>query len=160
MGDVHSSRGPNCLRTPLLDTVTSMSIRVIPKYHSEYGNPARANIKQALGSYKDGDGVILFRKRQWPSIKDKELQEQSIQVFKIRMVCCTVSLQDTRSHDGERPQADDQRLDLADDLKESQDHISSTITSHKIKITTSKYKIYMKNQRLARGQNQRSSEDC
>ncbi|GJV28239.1 hypothetical protein Tco_1384687 [Tanacetum coccineum] len=28
---------------------------------SEDGNPARANIKQALGSYKDGDGVILFR---------------------------------------------------------------------------------------------------
>ncbi|GKA96810.1 hypothetical protein Tco_0818905 [Tanacetum coccineum] len=32
------------------------NIRVIPTYHSEDGNPARANIKQALGSYKDGDG--------------------------------------------------------------------------------------------------------
>ncbi|GJU70353.1 hypothetical protein Tco_1256612 [Tanacetum coccineum] len=40
------------------------NIRVIPKYHSEDGNPARANIKQALGSYKDGDGVIEFRQRQ------------------------------------------------------------------------------------------------
>ncbi|GJS80476.1 retrovirus-related pol polyprotein from transposon TNT 1-94 [Tanacetum coccineum] len=40
------------------------NIRVIPKYHSEDGNPARSNIKQALGSYKDGDGVILFRQRQ------------------------------------------------------------------------------------------------
>ncbi|GKE73233.1 hypothetical protein Tco_1535274, partial [Tanacetum coccineum] len=40
-----------------------------------------------------------------------------------------------------RPQVDDQRLDLADDLKEAQDHISSTITSHKTKITTSMYKI-------------------
>ncbi|GJU05484.1 hypothetical protein Tco_1121914 [Tanacetum coccineum] len=40
------------------------NIRVIPKYHSEDGNPAKANIKQALGSYKDGDGVILFRQRQ------------------------------------------------------------------------------------------------
>ncbi|GJZ77984.1 hypothetical protein Tco_0642656 [Tanacetum coccineum] len=34
----------------------SLNIRVIPKYHSEDGNPARANIKQALGLYKDGDG--------------------------------------------------------------------------------------------------------
>ncbi|GJR39528.1 hypothetical protein Tco_1215212 [Tanacetum coccineum] len=32
------------------------NIRVIPKYQGEDGNPARANIKQALGSYKDGDG--------------------------------------------------------------------------------------------------------
>ncbi|GKD26579.1 hypothetical protein Tco_1232793, partial [Tanacetum coccineum] len=29
-----------------------------------------------------------------------------------------------------RPQVDDQRLDLVDDLKDAQDHISSTITSH------------------------------
>nr|GEU62415.1 hypothetical protein [Tanacetum cinerariifolium] len=48
-----------------------------------------------------------------------------------------VGPQDTRSQDGERPQVDDQRLDLADDLKEAQDHISRTITSHKTKITTS-----------------------
>ncbi|GKD17464.1 hypothetical protein Tco_1206622 [Tanacetum coccineum] len=40
------------------------NIRVIPKYHSEDRNLARAKIKQALGSYKDGDGVILFRQRQ------------------------------------------------------------------------------------------------
>ncbi|GJW26820.1 hypothetical protein Tco_0040631 [Tanacetum coccineum] len=78
------------------------NIRVIPKYHSEDGNPARANIKQALGRYEH------------------------------------VSPQDTRSQDGERPQVDNQRLDLADDLKEAQDHISRTITSHKTKITTSK----------------------
>ncbi|GJR51761.1 hypothetical protein Tco_1402282 [Tanacetum coccineum] len=71
------------------------NIRVIPKYHSEDRNPARANIKQALGSFQD-----------------QERYEH-------------VNPQDTRSHDGERPQADDQRLDLADDLKEAQDHISS-----------------------------------
>ncbi|GJT97418.1 retrovirus-related pol polyprotein from transposon TNT 1-94 [Tanacetum coccineum] len=59
------------------------NIQVIPKYHSEDGNPARANIKQALGRYEH------------------------------------VGPQDTRSHDGERPQADDQRLDLVDDLKEA-----------------------------------------
>ncbi|GJZ71978.1 hypothetical protein Tco_0635829 [Tanacetum coccineum] len=42
----------------------SFNIRVIPKYHSEDGNPARANIKQALGSYKDGDGDTLFQQSQ------------------------------------------------------------------------------------------------
>ncbi|GKF20139.1 hypothetical protein Tco_0068777, partial [Tanacetum coccineum] len=47
----------------------------------------------------------------------------------------------TQAQDGERPQVDDQRLDLADDLKEAQDHISHSITSYKTKITTSKYKI-------------------
>ncbi|GKC81132.1 hypothetical protein Tco_1136849 [Tanacetum coccineum] len=51
-----------------------------------------------------------------------------------------VSPQDTRPQDGDRSQDDDQRLDLADDLKKAQDHISSTNTSHKIKSTTSKYK--------------------
>ncbi|GJS92352.1 hypothetical protein Tco_0799320 [Tanacetum coccineum] len=85
-----------------------MNIRAIPKYHSEDGNPARANIKQALGSSQD--------------------QERYDQV----------GPQDTRSQDGERPQVDDHRLDLADDLKEAQDHISWTIISHKTKITTSK----------------------
>ncbi|GJU57982.1 hypothetical protein Tco_1235748 [Tanacetum coccineum] len=38
------------------------------------------------GSYKDEDGVIVFQPRQWPSIKVKELQEQIIQVFKIKKV--------------------------------------------------------------------------
>ncbi|GJR78523.1 hypothetical protein Tco_0149308 [Tanacetum coccineum] len=52
-----------------------------------------------------------------------------------------VGPQDTRPQDGERPQGDDPRFDLVDDLKEAQVHISSTITSHKTKITTSKYKI-------------------
>ncbi|GJV77970.1 hypothetical protein Tco_1509554 [Tanacetum coccineum] len=78
-----------------------MNIRVIPKYHSEDGNPARANIKQALSRYEH------------------------------------VGPQDTRPQEGERSQDYDQRLDLADDLKKAQDHISSTNTSHKTKITTS-----------------------
>ncbi|GKD28597.1 hypothetical protein Tco_1239375, partial [Tanacetum coccineum] len=52
-----------------------------------------------------------------------------------------VGSQDTRPQDGEISQDDDQRLDLADDLKKAQDHISSTNTSHKMKTTTSKYKI-------------------
>ncbi|GJX62281.1 hypothetical protein Tco_0295181 [Tanacetum coccineum] len=46
---------------------------------------------------------------------------------------------DVTSTRRKRPQVDDQRLYLADDLKEAQDHISSTITSHKTKITTSNY---------------------
>ncbi|GJR32255.1 hypothetical protein Tco_1108487 [Tanacetum coccineum] len=45
------------------------------------------------------------------------------------------------AQDGKRPKVDDQRLYLADDLKEAQDHISSIITSHTTKITTSMYKI-------------------
>ncbi|GJU15094.1 hypothetical protein Tco_1143060 [Tanacetum coccineum] len=46
-----------------------------------------------------------------------------------------------QAQDGERPQVDDQRLDLANDLKEAQDHIPRSITSQKTKITTSMYKI-------------------
>ncbi|GKC97778.1 hypothetical protein Tco_1168053, partial [Tanacetum coccineum] len=53
----------------------------------------------------------------------------------------SMPVQMSQAQDGERPQTDDQRLDLADDLKEAQDHISHSITSHKTKITTSKYKI-------------------
>nr|GEU65663.1 retrovirus-related Pol polyprotein from transposon TNT 1-94 [Tanacetum cinerariifolium] len=52
-----------------------------------------------------------------------------------------VGPQDTTSQDGKRPQDDDQRLDLADDLKEAQYHISSSITSYKTKITTSKVEL-------------------
>ncbi|GJZ55007.1 hypothetical protein Tco_0610200 [Tanacetum coccineum] len=120
---------PAVQRTPLIDTIISMNIRVIPKYHSEDGNPARANIKQALGSYKDGDGVILFRQRQVHYrmlILDQHIQRnhESSSIYQERYE--HVGPQDTRSQDGERPQVDDQRLDLADDLKEAQDHISST----------------------------------
>ncbi|GKB77977.1 retrovirus-related pol polyprotein from transposon TNT 1-94, partial [Tanacetum coccineum] len=84
----------------------------------EDGNPARANIKQALGSFQD--------------------QERYDQV----------GPQDTRSQDGERSQVDDHRLDLADDLKEAQDHISWTIIKHKTKIIFNVTRYHMKNQRL------------
>ncbi|GKB95934.1 hypothetical protein Tco_0982071 [Tanacetum coccineum] len=53
----------------------------------------------------------------------------------------SMPVQMSQAQDGERPQVDDQRLDLANDLKEAQDHISHSIISHKTKITTSKYKI-------------------
>ncbi|GJU05795.1 hypothetical protein Tco_1122225 [Tanacetum coccineum] len=69
------------------------NIRVIIKYHGEDGNPARANIKQALGSFQD-----------------QERYEH-------------VGPQDTRPQDGERSQDDDQRLYLADDLNKAEDHI-------------------------------------
>ncbi|GJU15372.1 putative reverse transcriptase domain-containing protein [Tanacetum coccineum] len=38
--------------------------------------------------------------------------------------------QDTRPQDGERSQDDDQRLDLADDLKKAQDHISTMLNAN------------------------------
>ncbi|GJT10112.1 hypothetical protein Tco_0857154 [Tanacetum coccineum] len=77
-----------------------------------------------FGSYEDGDGDgdTLFQQRQ--------VQYEH------------VGPQDTRPQDGERSQDDDQRLDLADDLKKAQDHISSINTSHMTKITTSMYKIF------------------
>ncbi|GJR94684.1 hypothetical protein Tco_0266858 [Tanacetum coccineum] len=53
----------------------------------------------------------------------------------------SMPVQMSPTQDGKRPKVDDQRLYLADDLKEAQDHISSTITSHTTKITTSMYKI-------------------
>ncbi|GJY35402.1 hypothetical protein Tco_0420780 [Tanacetum coccineum] len=53
----------------------------------------------------------------------------------------SMSVQMSPVQDGKRLKVDDQRLDLADDLKEAQDHISSTITSHKTKITSLRYKI-------------------
>ncbi|GKD87993.1 hypothetical protein Tco_1359147 [Tanacetum coccineum] len=119
-------------------------MQVIPKYHGEDGNPARANIKQALGSYKDGDGVILFRQRQVHYrmlILDQHIQRnyESSSIYQERYE--HVGPQDTRPQDGERSQDNDQRLDLADDLMKAQDHISGTNTSHKTKSTTSKYKI-------------------
>nr|GEU70545.1 hypothetical protein [Tanacetum cinerariifolium] len=77
------------------------NIRVILKYHSKDGNPARANIKQALG--RRSTYIIS-------SFQDRNKYEH-------------VGLQDTRPQDGERSQDDDQRLDLADDLNKAQDHI-------------------------------------
>ncbi|GJZ45345.1 hypothetical protein Tco_0592941 [Tanacetum coccineum] len=88
-------------------------------------------------SFRNSDIKVLLK---WPSIKVKELQEQSIQVFQDQERYEHVGPQDTRSQDDKKPQDDDQRLDLADDLIEAQVYISSTITSHKTKTTTSMYK--------------------
>ncbi|GJR22638.1 hypothetical protein Tco_0971165 [Tanacetum coccineum] len=45
----------------------------------------------------------------------------------------SMSVQMSQAQDGERPQVDNQRLDLANDLKEAQDHISSVADSTDIK---------------------------
>ncbi|GKB16840.1 hypothetical protein Tco_0850763 [Tanacetum coccineum] len=65
----------------------------------------------------------------------------------------SMPVQMSPAQDDKRQKVDDQRLDLADDLKEAQYHISSTITSHKTKITTSKYKI-SNNGYCTKGQNE------
>ncbi|GJV31579.1 hypothetical protein Tco_1391979 [Tanacetum coccineum] len=123
--------------------------------------------KLLVGSYKDGDGVILFRQRQ---VQYRMLiLDQHIQRNHESSSICFLSFhqeryehvgpQDTRPQDGERSQDDDQRLDLADDHKKAQDHISSTNKSHKTKITTSKYKISSEESKTTcRAQDQ--SEDC
>ncbi|GJU19747.1 hypothetical protein Tco_1153089 [Tanacetum coccineum] len=46
----------------------------------------------------------------------------------------SMPVQMPQAQDGKRPQVDDQRLDLADDLKEAQDHISSSSNSDTDKI--------------------------
>ncbi|GKA79706.1 hypothetical protein Tco_0786302 [Tanacetum coccineum] len=68
----------------------------------------------------------------------------------------SMPVQMSPAQDGKRPKVDDQRLDLADDLKEAQDHISSTITSHKTKITTSMSIVLLVD--LVRGQLRRAME--
>nr|GEV27842.1 hypothetical protein [Tanacetum cinerariifolium] len=70
----------------------------------------------------------------------KELMKVQVtrnnQAFTIKK-SMSMSVQLSQAQDDETPQVDDQRLDLADDLKEAQVHISSSITSHETKITTS-----------------------
>ncbi|GJY08836.1 hypothetical protein Tco_0375890 [Tanacetum coccineum] len=101
------------------------------------------------GSSRDGDGDTSFRNSnirnssQFDHIKAKGTSRTTnIQAFTIKKGM-SKPVQMSQAQDSERPQTDDQRLDLADDLKEAQDHISHSITSHKTKITTSKYKILL-----------------
>ncbi|GJS00751.1 hypothetical protein Tco_0317259 [Tanacetum coccineum] len=72
-------------------------------FHNEDGNPARANIKQALGYLKDGDG-------------DGNSQHLRYQVDN-RMLRHDLHF----AQDGD-PLQDDVRLYLGDDLKKAQDH--------------------------------------
>nr|GEU35973.1 hypothetical protein [Tanacetum cinerariifolium] len=76
------------------------------------------------------------------SIKDKGTSRtMNNQAFTIKK-SMSMPVQLSQVQDGERPQIDYQILDLAGDLKEAQVHISSTITSHKTMITTSKLGPY------------------
>ncbi|GKC43972.1 hypothetical protein Tco_1061694 [Tanacetum coccineum] len=133
---------PTVQRSPLIDTVilmvtdktsstptpptTQAQVQMCPT--SCWKDSSRESRKLCL--YKDGDGAILFWQKQAHYrmlILDQLTQRnhKSSSIYQERYE--HVSPQDTRSQDGERPQVDDQRLDSADDLKESQDHISSTI---------------------------------
>ncbi|GJR10934.1 putative reverse transcriptase domain-containing protein [Tanacetum coccineum] len=74
-------------------------------FHNEDGNPARANIKQALGYLKDGDGDGNSQ----PHKGVKASANSDVMYFF------------TSAQDGD-PSQDDVRLCLGDDLKKAQDH--------------------------------------
>ncbi|GJU76082.1 hypothetical protein Tco_1273152 [Tanacetum coccineum] len=79
------------------------------------------------GSSKDGDGDTSLH------IKVKGTSRtMNNQAFTIKKGM-SMPVQLSQAQDGERPQVDDQRLDLVDDLKEAQDHISHSIISHMTK---------------------------
>ncbi|GKB06949.1 hypothetical protein Tco_0835182 [Tanacetum coccineum] len=77
-------------------------------FHNEDGNPARANIKQALGYLKDGDGDGNSQ----PHKGVKASANSDVKYFF------------TSAQDGD-PSQDDVRLCLGDDLKKAQDHSQS-----------------------------------
>ncbi|GJT00574.1 hypothetical protein Tco_0821743 [Tanacetum coccineum] len=74
-------------------------------FHNEDGNPARANIKQALGYLKDGDGDGNSQPH-----KGVKASANSDVMYSF-----------TSAQDGD-PLQDDVRLCLGDDLKKAQDH--------------------------------------
>nr|GEX70834.1 hypothetical protein [Tanacetum cinerariifolium] len=95
-------------------------------------------------SFHDSDIKVLSKRS---SIKVKGTsRSMNNQAFTIKK-SMSMPIKLSQAQDGKTPPVDDQRLDLADDLKETQYHISSLITSHETKITTS-IRYHMKNQRL------------
>ncbi|GJV35041.1 hypothetical protein Tco_1407518 [Tanacetum coccineum] len=91
-------------------------------FHNEDGNPARANIKQALGYRKDGDG---------------DGKSQFLRCVKAS-ANSDVKYSFTSAQDGE-PLQDDVRLCLGNDLKKAQDHsqrhvYTTTITTNPVTI--------------------------
>ncbi|GKB00666.1 hypothetical protein Tco_0828659 [Tanacetum coccineum] len=74
-------------------------------FHNEDGNPARANIKQALGYLKDGDGDGYSQPH-----KGVKASANSDVMYSF-----------TSAQDG-NPLQDDVRLCLGNDLKKAQDH--------------------------------------
>ncbi|GJT73227.1 putative reverse transcriptase domain-containing protein [Tanacetum coccineum] len=91
-------------------------------FHNEDGNPARANIKQALGYLKDGDG-------DGNSQPHKGVQASA---------SSDVMYSFTSAQDGD-PLQDDVRLCLGDDLKKAQDHSQRQALSEKWQLTLSAY---------------------
>ncbi|GJU84783.1 hypothetical protein Tco_1292329 [Tanacetum coccineum] len=81
-------------------------------FHNEDGNPARANIKQALGYLKDGDG-------DGNSQPHKGVKASANSDVKYSF---------TSAQDGE-PLQDDVRLCLGNDLKKAQDHSQRQVAS-------------------------------
>ncbi|GJY47994.1 hypothetical protein Tco_0437950 [Tanacetum coccineum] len=67
-----------------------------PCIHSEDGNPARANIKQALGLHKDGDADALFQPTTQLPNSDKYYHDPE--------ECKYAGLKVTTSHEGNIPQ--------------------------------------------------------
>ncbi|GJT03002.1 hypothetical protein Tco_0824171 [Tanacetum coccineum] len=98
----HFSRRLNTLSIDLL-TPKHPSETIV--FHNEDGNPARANIKQALGYLKDGDGDGNSQ----PHKGVKASANSDVMYFF------------TSAQDGD-PSQDDVRLCLGDDLKKAQDH--------------------------------------
>ncbi|GKE35443.1 hypothetical protein Tco_1454765 [Tanacetum coccineum] len=80
------------------------TVSLTPSIHYEDGNPARAYIKQALGSFKDGD-----RDGDTQSHKGVKASANSDIIFFF-----------TSAQDGNKL-LDDERLSLADDLKKAHD---------------------------------------
>ncbi|GJU40928.1 hypothetical protein Tco_1193885 [Tanacetum coccineum] len=85
-------------------------------FHNEDGNPARANIKQALGYLKDGDGDGNSQPH-----KGVKASANSDVMYSF-----------TSAQDG-NPLQDDVRLCLGDDLKKAQDHKKKVKTLLKYK---------------------------
>ncbi|GJY83845.1 hypothetical protein Tco_0497221 [Tanacetum coccineum] len=93
------------LNTLSIDFLTPKHPSETIVFHNEDGNPARANIKQALGYLKDGDGDGNSQ----PHKGVKASANSDVMYFF------------TSAQDGD-PLQDDVRLCLGDDLKKAQDH--------------------------------------
>ncbi|GJT95782.1 retrovirus-related pol polyprotein from transposon TNT 1-94 [Tanacetum coccineum] len=92
-------------------------------FHNEDGNPARANIKQALGYLKDGDGDGNSQPH-----KGVKASANSDVMYSF-----------TSAQDGD-PLQDDVRLCLGDDLKKAQDHSQRQAIYHNLVYGLPKFK--------------------
>ncbi|GJY25000.1 hypothetical protein Tco_0399726 [Tanacetum coccineum] len=136
--------------------------QLILSIHSEDGNPARANIKQALVAAGSRRQVRFITTCSYLTGTSKDFMKAKVYVSKLPYE--HVGPEVIRSQDDERPQDDDWRLHLADDLKEAQDHNTQVELMNKLKIKDQislhqSTRYQMKNQRLRAG-TQEQSYDC